>query len=195
MSSVKPELQSSKDDSVPQVSDEKRKIVIIGVDEAGRGPMAGDVVAGACAIFDDEACDSLKEEGLRDSKKMNEKQLEAVLALMHKLHPRVRFTTSFIDAETIDEINIEQAAHLGMTRAVWQLQENIEKTLGYRPQYDIRIDGNKIPAQLKQECKEKGDLIQFIIGGDDLDARISAAAVAAKTLRDSYMRDEHELFP
>lgn len=143
-------------------------VFLAGVDEAGRGPLAGPVVAAAVIL------DPLRPiEGLRDSKKLTPARREQ-LALLIRARA-LDFGVGRAEVEEIDAINILQATLLAMRRALQQLK--------IRPT-DIIIDGNKAPqlADLFENCR-----IKTQVGGDDLVPAISAASILAKTWRDALM--------
>lgn len=145
--------------------------VICGVDEAGRGPLAGAVFAAAVIL--DESNPIL---GLRDSKKLNEAKRDA-LALEIKSRAQA-WAIASCSEEEIDSLNILQASMLAMRRAVEAL--SVEPTLAL-------IDGNRCPVmQVRSEA---------IVRGDDLVPAISAASILAKTARDASMRDLHLQYP
>jgi ribonuclease HII len=143
-------------------------LLLAGVDEAGRGPLAGPVVAAAVVL------DPLRPiVGLRDSKKLAPARREQ-LALLIRARA-LDFGVGLAQVEEIDALNILQATLLAMRRALQQL------TL--RPT-DIIIDGNKAPqlADLFENCR-----IRTQVRGDDLVPAISAASILAKTWRDALM--------
>ena len=145
--------------------------VVIGVDEAGRGPLAGPVVAAACILG------TAALHGLDDSKKLSAKR-RAVLEPQIQLS--CRWAIGVVDADHIDRINIFAATMLAMTRAVAALVAE----LGADPD-EILIDGNKTPhgrvAQWRWQARA-------IVGGDGLEPCISAASILAKEHRDRLMR-------
>ncbi len=143
-------------------------LLLAGVDEAGRGPLAGPVVAAAVVL------NPLRPiEGLRDSKKLAPARREELAILIRAR--ALDFAIGVAAVEEIDEINILQATLLAMRRALQQLR--------FRPT-DIIIDGNKAPqlADLFGNCR-----ISTQVGGDDLVPAISAASIVAKTWRDALM--------
>jgi ribonuclease HII len=144
---------------------------IAGVDEAGRGPLAGPVVAAAVVLPAGE--DPIA--GINDSKKLTEKKREA---LYTEIITRADVGIGIIDEKVIDTINIFQAARLAMKRAVHDLVR--------MPHY-LLIDGNmRIDVALPS---------QSIIGGDSLSASIAAASIIAKVTRDRLMYELHKKFP
>ena len=145
--------------------------LICGVDEAGRGPLAGAVYA-AAVILDPAA--PIK--GLADSKKLSARKREqlAVSIKGQALH----WAIACASVEEIDRINILQASLLAMTRAV--------AALGVDPD-EILVDGNRCPRWRWNS--------RPIIGGDALEAAISAASILAKTARDEEMVAMHLVYP
>lgn len=145
--------------------------LVCGVDEAGRGPLAGPVFA-AAVILDP----ARPIEGLADSKKLSERSRER-LAL--EIRGRaLAFGVAFASVEEIDEINILQATLLAMRRAVEALQVQPAEAL---------IDGNR--------CPPLAIPARAIVRGDATEPAISAASILAKTARDAEMRRIHEAFP
>lgn len=138
--------------------------VICGVDEAGRGPLAGDVYAAAVILSDGVLIDYLN-----DSKKVSEKRREKLYdEIIQKADAYCIATASVAE---IDSLNILQATMLAMKRAV--------DGLGVKPDLAL-IDGNKTPDL---DCESR-----FVIKGDATSASISAASVLAKVARDRYMK-------
>ncbi len=145
---------------------------IAGVDEAGRGPLAGPVVAAACIIPE-----GLILEDVDDSKKIPpEKRKSIYLELIN--HPQIEFGVGIVDVKRIDEINILQATFEAMLLAV--------KELAIDPDY-LLIDGNRLP---KTQFPMKG-----IIKGDSRSQSIAAASIIAKETRDAIMYKYHEKYP
>lgn len=145
--------------------------VLCGVDEAGRGPLAGDVYAAAVILSDDVLIDYLN-----DSKKLSEKRRELLYdEIIEKADAYCIATASVAE---IDELNILQAAMLAMKRAI--------EGLGVSPDMAL-IDGNRLP---ELECPAEN-----VIKGDATSASISAASVLAKVARDRYMREIAEKYP
>ncbi len=149
----------------------KQYPVICGVDEAGRGPLAGDVYAAAVILDDGVLIDYLN-----DSKKLSEKRREELFDVIKKKAKAYCVATASV-AE-IDKLNILQATMLAMKRAV--------EGLGLKPDLAL-IDGNKIP---KLDCKA-----EYVIKGDAHSASIAAASVLAKVSRDRYMKDLAKKYP
>ncbi len=152
---------------------ELRKLngIVCGVDEAGRGPLAGDVYAAAVILNDD-----ILIEGLNDSKKISEKRREELFDII--IEKADAYCIATASPSEIDELNILQATMLAMSRAV--------DGLSAKPNLAL-IDGNKIP---KLGCKA-----EFVIKGDAKSASIAAASVLAKVARDRYMKQLAEQYP
>jgi ribonuclease HII len=150
--------------------------VVAGVDEAGRGPLAGPVVAAACVVPLD-----INIEGVNDSKKLTEVQREHIF---HQLtsHPDVMYGVGIMDHITIDRVNILQATMLAMEQAVDNLSKN--------PDY-VFVDGNRCPPKLR----EKGRTAQVLIKGDARCYSIAAASVIAKVTRDRLMKGFDSQWP
>ena len=145
--------------------------VFCGLDEAGRGPLAGDVFA-AAVVFDD----GVTVEGLNDSKKLSEKKREQ---LFDEIINKARdFCIATASVEEIERLNILNAAMLAMKRAFDGLEE--------KPLYAL-ADGNKFP--------ELGISGEAVVKGDATSASIAAASVLAKVSRDRYMKDIAEEYP
>ena len=138
--------------------------LIAGVDEAGRGPLIGSVVA-AAVILDP----SLPIEGLNDSKKLTAKKREKLFEEIQQ--KALAWSIAEASHEEIDEINILQATMLAMQRAVARLKVQADL---------VRIDGNRCP-DLSLPC-------EAVIGGDALHQEISAASILAKVARDRQMQ-------
>jgi len=144
---------------------------IAGVDEVGRGPLAGPVVAAAVILDPNNPI-----EGLMDSKKLTEKKRE-VLAVEIK-EKALSWALGRAEVEEIDEINILQASLVAMSRAVEKL--SIEPEL-------VLVDGNK--------CPKVSYPVEAIVKGDSLIEAISAASIIAKVARDTEMIAFDEVYP
>lgn len=147
------------------------QILEAGVDEAGRGPLAGPVVVAAVILPADYKLDSLD-----DSKRLTALKRERLAPQIES--QAVACAIEFVEVEEIDQVNILQATMNGMQRAV----ENLEPA----PQHAL-IDGNRAPGLT---CK-----VTTVVGGDRLVASISAASVLAKVYRDRLMLSMHNLYP
>ena len=144
---------------------------IAGIDEAGRGPLAGPVVA-AAVIFPSQ----VNIPGLNDSKKLSTKKREELFPKIQEIS--VSYGVAVVGQKVIDKINILQAARLAMKQAV----ETLKITPGL-----LLIDGNqKIDSTLNQWA---------IVKGDSRSLSIAAASVLAKVTRDRIMDDYHKLYP
>ncbi|NBW75057.1 MAG: ribonuclease HII [Sphingomonadaceae bacterium] len=148
--------------------------VVIGVDEAGRGPLAGPVVAAACVLG------RKVPDGLDDSKKLSAKR-RAVLEPLIKAS--CHWALGVVEAEEIDRINIFAATMLAMTRAVGALSLEPDEVL---------IDGNMTPAGRHPDWCWPA---RAIVGGDALEPCISAASILAKEHRDRLMREYAQVHP
>ena len=145
--------------------------LVAGVDEAGRGPLAGPVVVAAVIL--PETYDL---PWLDDSKRLTATRRE-------RLAPQIEmqalaFVVEFVPVEEIDRVNILQATLNGMQRAVEKLEPSPRRAM---------IDGNRAP---RLGCE-----VETVIGGDGLVASISAASVLAKVCRDRFMLSMHERYP
>lgn len=145
--------------------------IVCGVDEAGRGPLAGDVYA-AAVIFDDDVIIN----GINDSKKLSAKKRDALYDIIIEKAKAYCIATASI--EEIEEINILKASMLAMKRAV--------EGLGITPDVAL-IDGNKTPDIA---CKAVA-----IIKGDATSQSIAAASILAKVARDRYMEEIDKMYP
>ncbi len=154
------------------------KILVAGVDEAGRGPLAGPVVA-AAVILGTEQLD-----GLDDSKKLS-------AARRAELEVRIQrsccWSVAVVDPETIDRLNIFGATMLAMTRAAIRLCELVGRELD-----EVLVDGNLTPAG---RCDGWRWSARALVGGDGLEPSISAASIVAKTHRDRLMREAAKMHP
>ena len=145
--------------------------VICGVDEAGRGPLAGDVYAAAVILGENHGIT-----GLDDSKKLSEKKRDA---LFDEIQEKAQaFCIATATVEEIGELNILHAAMLAMKRAVEGLQT--------APAY-VLVDGNRFPpVEIAGET---------VVKGDAASASIAAASILAKVARDRYMTEQAKLYP
>ena len=144
---------------------------ICGVDEAGRGPLAGAVYAAAVILPFEIAIPDLN-----DSKKLTEKKREKLYKII--IDSAVSFAIASADQKEIDELNILNATYLAMNRAL--------ETLSVKPKISL-VDGNRSSGIThKNRC---------IIGGDGISASIAAASILAKVSRDRYMLEMAELYP
>lgn len=146
--------------------------LLAGVDEAGRGPLAGEVVA-AAVILDPQRPIS----GLADSKKLSEKKRDALYQEIKE--NALSYAIASASVEEIDQLNILHASMLAMSRAVEQLSVKAEHAL---------IDGNRVPANLS--CTAEA-----VVKGDARHAAISAASILAKVTRDRGIVKAAETYP
>ena len=145
--------------------------IIAGVDEVGRGPLAGPVVAAAVILPKDHTI-----EGLRDSKKISKKRRESLFPLIYE--QAIDIGTGEVDVKTIDKINIREATFKAMKMALDDLSTIPDRAL---------IDGHPLNDQ---SIPNEG-----IIGGDDKVDSIKAASIIAKVTRDSIMKEYSIIFP
>ena len=164
-------LMYTPDFSFERAAKERGFAIVAGVDEVGRGPLAGPVTASAVILDPSRIPD-----GLNDSKKLTAKRREALYDLISEV---AHVSIGEASVEEIDDINILRASHLAMERAVAGLQLTPDHLL---------IDGNMIPKGLK--CSAEA-----IVKGDARSLSISAASIMAKTWRDRGMRDLAQQFP
>lgn len=145
--------------------------VICGVDEAGRGPLAGPVCAAACILPR-----GLEIEGLNDSKKLTEKRRDALYDVIKE--KAVAYGIAFATVEEIEELNILGATYLAMNRAIEQLTVTPDLAL---------IDGNRNTGIAVNS--------QPVVKGDSKCADIAAASILAKVTRDRYMLELDKEYP
>ncbi|MGR3678311.1 MAG: ribonuclease HII [Paracoccaceae bacterium] len=162
---------STPDYSLEQILREQGYVRIAGVDEVGRGPLAGPVVA-AAVILDPERIP----DGLNDSKKLTAKRRDLLDAAIFK---QAEVSIAEATVEEIDEINILRASHLAMVRAV--------AALNPPPDY-LLIDGNLLPRDVTIPASP-------VIKGDARSVSIAAASIVAKTRRDRVMVDLAQQHP
>lgn len=145
--------------------------LICGVDEAGRGPLAGPVCAAAVILPA-----NLEIEGLNDSKKLSDKKRRELYPII--MEQAIAYGIGFADHLEIDQVNILQATYLAMERAIHALSVKPELAL---------IDGNR--------AKDFGIPVKTVVHGDSLSASIAAASVLAKVTRDDLMLKMAEEYP
>ena len=145
--------------------------IIAGVDEAGRGPLAGDVYAAAVILPD-----GILIEGLNDSKKLSEKKRDLLYDKITEA--ALSYCVAVATVEEIDEFNIRNATYIAMNRAI--------NALTIKPQY-VLVDGDCIKdCPISHECVVKGDSKSILI---------AAASILAKVTRDRYMVEMAEKYP
>ena len=145
--------------------------LICGVDEAGRGPLAGPVCAAAVILPA-----NLEIAGLNDSKKLSDKKRRELYPII--MDQAIAYGIGFADHQEIDQINILQATYLAMERAI--------DALSVKPELAL-IDGNR--------AKDFGIPVKTVVHGDSLSASIAAASVLAKVTRDDLMLKMAEEYP
>ena len=156
------------------------KILKIGVDEAGRGPIAGPVLAAAVII-------DQKIYGVKDSKKLTEPVREKIYKEI--IDNSVAYGIGFATVEEIEELNILNATFLAMSRALKNLKVSYKKKFGLElKNVVVLVDGNKVIPALSLRQKA-------IIDGDDLIYEISCASILAKVTRDRIMRNYAKIYP
>lgn len=145
--------------------------IICGVDEAGRGPLAGPVCAAAVILPP-----NIEIPGLNDSKKLTDKKRRELFPIIKEM--AISYGIGYASHEEIDQINILQATYLAMERALAQLDPKPDLAL---------IDGNR--------AKDFGIPVKTVVKGDSLSASIAAASVLAKVSRDDLMLQLAEEYP
>lgn len=169
--------------------------VIIGIDEAGRGPLAGPVVACAATVRDLEILNSNNQNKfqissfklwdlIRDSKTLSEKQREELYDFINE---HFYVGVGICDRETIDRINILEATFLAIKKAIADLSRNFKLEV-HKSKSIVLFDGNKKIPNFSMEQK-------VITNGDKLIKSISAASIIAKVTRDRIMADMHKKYP
>ena len=159
------------DDSYEQAAKDKGFRVIAGIDEAGRGPLAGPVSAAAVVLPEGFVC-----ERLDDSKKLSEKARESLFAEITG-NSAVKWGHVFVGAKEIDEINILKATHLAMAQAVACLPNCDYALIDGRPVKDFPLPS------------------EGIVKGDGKSLSIAAASIIAKVMRDRLMREMDGKYP
>ena len=145
--------------------------LVCGVDEAGRGPLAGPVCAAAVILPK-----NIVIADLNDSKKLTDKKRRELFPVI--CEKAVAYGIAFADHREIDEINILQATYLAMERAICALDS--------KPDF-LLVDGNR--------AKDFGIPVETIVGGDGRSASIAAASILAKVTRDDYMLEMAKSYP
>ena len=145
---------------------------ICGVDEAGRGPLAGPVCAAAVILPEGAVI-----EGLDDSKKLTEKKREKLYDIIKET--AVAYSVAYGTLEEIETVNILEATYLAMNRAI--------EGLNIKPDFAL-IDGNRVPRGIKISC-------ETIVKGDSKSMSVAAASVLAKVTRDRLMLEYDKKYP
>ena len=161
----------------------KKYGLVVGVDEVGRGPWAGPVMAGAVWIA--PVLLSYLPKGIRDSKKLTAKKREGIYCLLYTSDAAMAIGQA--NVEEIDSLNILNASFLAMERAVISLQKKLSINI-----MTILVDGNRPPKFQKFTGN-----INFIpvVGGDNISLSIATASIIAKQTRDLYMSQLHLSYP
>lgn len=168
------EAEIARQNEMKIIEDEKKKQgynLVAGVDEAGRGPLAGPVFA-ACVILPDDCYI----EGINDSKKLSEKKREKLFEEI--INKAISYSIKSVDEKIIDEINILNATHMAMNEAI--------NSMDITPDF-VLIDGNSI--------KNIKIPYQTVVKGDAKSISIAAASILAKVSRDRYICDIANKYP
>ncbi|MFA5310555.1 MAG: ribonuclease HII [Candidatus Paceibacterota bacterium] len=154
---------------------------VVGIDEAGRGPLAGPVAAGAVLILEKDFKEAKKIKSVKDSKKLKEEKRKEVYLNLVK-NKKVKWGIGMVSEKTIDRINILEATKLAMIKAV----KNLEK------KNKIKIDFLLLDGRMKLDLKVNQ---KSIVKGDDKVFSISAASIIAKVKRDKLMERYDKKYP
>jgi len=154
---------------------------VVGIDEAGRGPLAGPVAAGAVLILEKDFKEAKKIKSVKDSKKLKEEKRKEVYLNLVK-NKKVKWGIGMVSEKTIDRINILEATKLAMIKAV----KNLEK------KNKIKIDFLLLDGRMKLDLKVNQ---KSIVKGDDKVFSISAASIIAKVRRDELMERYDKKYP
>lgn len=160
------------DFSYEKEANDKGFKLVCGVDEAGRGPLAGPVCAAAVIL--PENCEI---EGLNDSKKISEKKREALFDIIKE--KAIAYSIAFGTLQEIEEYNILEATYIAMNRAIDGLDKKADFAL---------IDGNRVPKGIKIPC-------ETVVKGDSHSCSIAAASILAKVTRDRLMLEYDKIYP
>ncbi len=148
--------------------------LLCGVDEAGRGPLAGPVFAAAVILDPDTPI-----AGLNDSKKLSEKKREALFDVI--IERAAAYAVASASVEEIEQYNILQATYLAMSRAVEAVSRQKTPSL-------VLVDGNRLPPQITLPCRT-------LVKGDALSASVAAASILAKVSRDRLLLELDRQYP
>ena len=160
------------DFSYEKLAKEKGYSFVCGVDEAGRGPLAGPVCAAAVILPDD-----VQIEGLNDSKKLSEKKREALYDVI--CEKAIAYSICYGTLEEIEQYNILEATYIAMNRAINSLNVKADFAL---------IDGNRIPRNIAIPC-------ETVVKGDAKSCSIAAASILAKVTRDRLLLEYDKKYP
>lgn len=153
--------------------EQKNALTVVGLDEAGRGPLAGPVVAAAVVLDKEQQID-----GLNDSKKLSEKKREALFDIIKA--KALAWAIGSAEPSEIDSINILQASLTAMERALAKIESDWGLAL---------IDGNQLLPRVEKSKQ------QTVVEGDAKSASIAAASILAKVTRDRQMKDYDAQYP
>ncbi len=154
---------------------------IAGIDEAGRGPLAGPVVSAAVLILEKDFAEVKKIKSVRDSKKLTEKKREEIFPLLTD-NLKLKWGRGIVSEKVIDRINILEATKLSMIKAIKDLEKRNKIKVDY-----IILDGKmKLDVKMEQES---------IVKADDKVFSVSAASIIAKVTRDGIMREYDKKYP
>ncbi len=169
--------------------EEKNETIIVGVDEAGRGPLAGPVVAAAVCFreLEEKLTESPEWKYIRDSKRLSEKQRERMFGFIQE---HFLVGVGLIHSETIDRVNILEATFLAMRAAISELQRVImhQKSGPKTQKLKILVDGNQPIPHISYEQ-------EAVVDGDAKVKGIAAASIIAKVTRDRMMSEYDQKFP
>jgi ribonuclease HII len=164
------------------IEESYKNLLVAGIDEAGRGPLAGPVVA-ACAILNQKFLQNKICKKINDSKTISKKQRQEIFFHLKK---EIKFGVGIIDEKIIDKINILAATKLAMHQAYIDLTNKFQ----VEPQI-ILVDGNFVPFTVQDKIQQ----IIPIIRGDQQSLSIAAASIIAKETRDNFMLTLHQKYP
>ena len=175
---------------------------VAGLDESGRGPLAGPVVAGAVALNfkfknlslhilpsemkerEQKSKPQLKIQNLRDSKKLNQEEREWFYRILTN-HPDIWWGVGRVSEKLIDKINIKNSAELAMEKALLNLEKKMEKKANF-----LIIDGNHLNNSKLKTKKHK-----LVVKGDEKVLSCAIASIIAKVWRDRIMQKYHQKYP
>ncbi len=170
---------------------------VAGLDEAGRGPLAGPVVAAAVAIGPKIKNEELKIfKGVNDSKKLSEKQREYFYGILTS-HPQVKWGIGIVSEKTIDRINVFEATKLAMKKAIKSVVPNFHDRENLAQQTFLILDGN-FTLDLDEAAFAKSYGVpkqKSIIRADQKVFSVAAASIIAKVTRDRLMQKYHKKYP
>lgn len=158
--------------------------MVVGLDEAGRGPLAGPVVAAAVIVEYKTKYNAIKSIGVNDSKKLSAKKREEIYKIL-TTHSAIEWGIGVVSEKIIDKINIKNAAELAMQIAL----EKLEKKIGKKTSF-LLIDGNNIKNRELRSRNHK-----LIVGADEKVFSCAAASILAKVRRDMIMVSYHKAYP